>query len=461
MSRALAIDPAALREILGLGLSDDTAHRALAELCDEVGGRLAGSEGHTRAEAWARRWMKSVGLSGVRVQRFRTPTWGRGSCTVEVEQPALGAIAALAHGFAPRKVDVRLPLVDAGHGLAEDFERLGRRIVGKLALVRHGQPAGRPGTHRSKKYANAVAAKAGGMLLLSGAAGRQPQTGMCARAEGPIPSVGITQEDGERLLRLLDRGRPVTVRVRMTNTVREESVGNVLGDLTGSKMPDEIVVAGGHLDAWDVATGALDNGAGCAVVLGAARILAGLKRRPKRTVRFAMWGAEEIGIVCSREYVRRNARQLDNHIAYLNYDMPGDPKKLGLVGRLDETEKLRELEAALEGLGISDAASDSLCLATDLRPFFLAGIPWLTHHGPHPGGGGGAYHTASDTFEKVDRGVLLRAATCCAVLAYALADAKERVFARHNAEQVKGALERAGEANEPVLEEMNLAPVAR
>lgn len=441
---ALTLEAPLLAELLGLALADPVPHREMVALCDTVGGRLAGTPGGQGGEVWAAHALRAAGVRPIRFQRFTTETWTRGLCAVELLEPEIRPLLALAHGFSPTRADVTTSVVDAGYGLKEDYERLGKRVRGQLALVRDGGPPGKPHAHRSRKYALATEARAAGMLLVSGLSGQRPQTGMCGHAEGLIPSIGLTLEDGELLRRHLAADRRVTVRVHATGNVAPAQVANVLADLPGAEHTGEVVVVGGHLDSWDVATGAMDNALGCAVVLGVARTLAHASRRPRRTVRFAMWAAEEIGILGSREYVRRARKDLDRHVGYLNYDMPGDPRKLGLVGRPSELAILEPLSEQLVGLGVCAPPSDSVCMATDTRPFFLAGIPCLSAYGPHDSGAS-CYHSTSDTVDKVDPGILRRAVACAAAMAFAIADAPERPFARGTRAAVEETLKGLGE----------------
>jgi len=445
-SRAFGIEQRTLRALVGWALTDRAEYDALEALCDKVGGRLAGTPACAAGERWAVRRMREIGLRNVRAQGFRTATWQRGTCSVEIVRPGIGPIPALAHGFAPGCADLETPVVLAGHGLKEEIEQLGRRVRGKLALVRNGAPEGKRAPHRSEKFAWLRDAGAGGMLLLSGLAGLQPQTGMCADAEAPIPSVGITLEDGERLLRAAAKGSGLAARLSMSNTVGAGKVANIIGEIPGRTRPEEVVVVGGHFDSWDVAQGAVDNGTGCAVVLGVARALMALGRTPRRTVRFALWAAEEIGLVGSRHYVRREWKRMDQHIAYLNFDMPGDPERLLLSGRPDEAAVLDDVASHMTGLGVVQPHSTGICLATDLKAFVFAGVPVLSVLGGLKGAGGSCYHTASDTFDKVDLGSLQRTTACAAALTWALADADRTPFSRQTGTQVREALEREGQA---------------
>jgi hypothetical protein len=448
MSETQLTVPKDILEILiGRCMTDRSEYDGLAELCAKAGGRLAGTKAHADAEKWTRGRMKSIGLSPVRLQSFETPTWERGACKVTIVRPDLGEIPAQAHGFAPSGARVEAPLVDLGPGLRDDFDARRKALKGKLAFIGEKPPAGTKAPHRSEQFQWAVDAGAAGMMLASKVPGLLPQTGMCAQEEAPIPSVGLTLEDGAKLKRLIDSGKRITARISLKNDVGASKVANVLGDLKGREKPEEIVVIGGHLDAWDLAEGAVDNGTGCAVVLGVARALAGLPQPPRRTVRFALWAAEEIGIVGSRKYVEKSWRKMDCHVAYLNFDMPGDPDRLLLCGRQTEVGALDEMRRSLEALGVTQPVSTGICLATDLKPFVFAGIPVLSVLGSLVGGAGSCYHTAADTFDKVHLPSLLRTTACAAALTYALADCEDLPFERHTGEQVRKAFEEEGVAD--------------
>jgi hypothetical protein len=388
--------------------------------------------------------MRAMGLTNVRAQRFATRAWSRGRCDVTILEPRVGALDALAHGFSPTEASITARVLDAGYGYEDDYQRMGRRVRGKLVLVLDGAPEGRRGPHRTERLRWAAAAGASGMLLVSRVPGQQPQTGTCSRDEAPILSVGLSQEQGTLLQRLLGSGRSVRARVELRNTIRQARVANVLGDLPGGTKSGEVVVVGGHLDSWDISPGAVDNGSGCAVVLGIARSLLAVRRPARRTVRFALWAAEEIGLQGSRHYVRVSAAQLGSHVAYVNFDMPGDAERLLLCGRPAEAESLQPLARRLAGLGLSESVATGVCMATDLRPFLLAGVPVLSVLGSLTGAAGACYHTASDTPEKLPLAGLLRTTACGAALTLALADQPELPFGRHSAAEVNAIIDLEG-----------------
>lgn len=430
-----------LAEILGR----PAAHAALGRLCDTVGGRPAGSEAARRAEDWAHGLLGDWGLHDVRFETFSVTAWQRGPLTAAVEAPDAWPLAALAHGYSPARADVRGAVVDAGHGEPEDFARLGDAARGAVCLADEDASPGQRVRHRSEKLAAAVDAGAAALLIHSRDAGVVARTGVCAAAEAAIPSLGISLEDGLRLKRLLAAGSVPTVHIAMTNGFATRPTRNVLADLTGRERPDEIVLAGGHLDSWDVAQGAVDNGLGAAIVLEMARALAALAAvgwRPRRTVRFALWAAEEIGLLGSKHHVAQHGDALDDIVAVMNFDMTGDPFGYWTPGHAP-APLLVALADQLAPLGMRRAFDDKAGLHSDHEPFMLEGVPVVGLRATLPPDIGRTYHSHSDTFDKVALAPFARAACVGAHTLLALADAPERPLPRLGPPAVRRMLERA------------------
>ncbi len=392
-------------------------------MCDNVGGRTSGAESGDRAEDWGRRCFTEVGLENVRYEELQVTVWQRGSLEVLVTEPASWALTAMAHGNAPSEVDLSAEVIDAGHAEACDFERLGHAVQGKVVLCDEGVAPGKRALHRTEKLKFALEAGASGLMIYSSASGGLPRTGVCYYGEAPIPSMGISQEDGERLKRLINAGGIPKVRISMRNT---NSIGvgrNVIGDIVGSELPDEVVMAGGHLDSWDISQGATDNGLGSAIVLEMAHALAALGRRPKRTLRFAMWAAEEVGLCGSHAYVRDHADELDRMRGLLNFDMTGDPYGFWVPGRRSKHSVFEGLANQLAGIGMKQDYDHKAGLHSDHQPFMLAGVPVISLMAKIEGQGAHYYHSVGDTFEKVSQPALCRAAAVGAHTMWAIADA--------------------------------------
>jgi len=424
-------------------LSRPQAHRQLGWLCDNVGGRISGAESGRRAEEWAHRLLTGWGLERVRYEEFPVLAWTRGTLDAQVTAPVGWRLTALAHGNAPCRADVTTPLIDVGHGERADFERLHDEVRNRIVLCDEGASEGARKLHRSEKLGLAVEYGAAGLMILSSASGGLPRTGVCSHSESPIPSLGISQEDGERLRRLMRDGIVPIVRVVMTNTLTPGTARNVLADLPGRESPEEVVLAGAHLDSWDVAQGATDNGLGAALVLEMARALLTVHRQPRRTIRFVLWAAEEVGLCGSWDYTYRHAAELPQLAAVMNFDMTGDPYGYWTPGRTEPGALLRGLAEQLAPLGMRAEFSHHALLHSDHQPFMLGGVPVVGLLSRLAEEGSRYYHSVGDTFEKVSLPAFCRAAAVGAHTLWALADSTERPYRHYNPAEVRAMIDEA------------------
>lgn len=419
------------------------AYSELQWLCDNVGGRTSGAESGTKAEEWGHRFFTKWGLDNVRYEELPVTVWKRGPLEVVVTEPASWTLTAMAHGNAPSSVDADAEVLDVGHGEKGDFERLRSEVRGKVALCDEGVAEGHRPLHRTEKLKLAIEAGAAGLMIYSSASGGLPRTGVCYYGEAPIPSMGISQEDGERLKRLIKGGANPRVRITLRNTNSAGVGRNVIADITGSEKPDEIVLAGGHLDCWDVSQGATDNGLGAAIVMEMAHALAALGKRPKRTLRFVLWAAEEVGLCGSHAYVRDHGNELDRIAGVLNFDMTGDPFGYWSPGHKEKHPMLVGLAGQLAGIGMRDDYDHKAGLHSDHQPFMLEGVPVVCLMAKLHGEGGHYYHSVGDTFEKVSQPALCRAAAVGAHTMWAIADATERPFARLTPSEIEAMIDEA------------------
>jgi len=428
------------------------AYRELGILCDTVGGRTSGTESGRKGEEWAHGLMTRWGLENVLFEEFPVSVWTRGTLQVEAISPVSWTLTPLSHGNAPSNVDVTAPVLNVGHGEREDYERAS--AAGKLALCDEGVAEGHRGLHRSEKMRIAAESGAAGLMIYSSAAGGLPRTGNCCKHEAPIPSLGISQEDGLRLLRLI-RDMPDTapiVRIRMTNTLKSGTARNVVGELRGCESPDEVVLAGAHLDSWDVAQGATDNGLGTAIVLEMGRAIASLPRRPRRTIRFGVWAAEEVGLCGSRAHSIAHSAELDKYVAVINFDMTADPygywaPRTASDGDCADSsigfEILRGLCVQLAPIGMRSEFRHKAGLHSDHQPFMLEGVQAIALLAENRTQGAHFYHSVGDTFDKVSQPSMARATAVGAHTAWALADSPQRPFAKLSVGQVRQLIDEA------------------
>jgi hypothetical protein len=332
--------------------------------------------------------------------------------------------------------------VDAGRGAAEDFQRLGASARGAWVLIATEALRDLDGLFREYTEAvgierRAIAAAAAGLIYQSS----RPE-GVLARHNaslGPAnrhPMMMMERAAAARALRLLRAGRALTLTARL----ELQSGGaydsyHVVGEIRGATRPEEIVVVGAHLDAWDLGGGALDNGANCAMLLDIARQIRRLGLRPARTVRFLLWNGEEQGLVGSWKYTVAHQDELDRTVMASSYDI-GTGRILGFFtgGRPDMVAATQRALEPVRGLG-PFTPLDVPIVGTDNFDFMMQGVPNLValqesaNYGPN-------YHAGSDTYDKADLTTLRHNAAVAAAVTWYFANAGERL-PRHSRAQIE------------------------
>jgi len=258
---------------------------------------------------------------------------------------------------------------------------------------------------------------------VGGADYRLPHTGFSVPAG--IPAAAVTAEDADLIAHLGSQGK---VRMHLTLTPRQlpnETSYNVIADLKGSEHPEQVVVVSGHLDSWDLGTGAIDDGAGVVMAMETAEILQRLNLRPARTLRVIAWMDEETGGSGSRAYTAQYSGEFANCVAAIESDS-GAAHPLGFEVKAPPAavEMLRPMQAVLQSIGATMFQPSSYAPGADITPMSEAGVPafgimqdgrnYFNYH-----------HSAADTLDKVVPVELSENAAAMAVLAYALADMKD------------------------------------
>lgn len=396
-------DPVA--ELTAAALADDFAWGWLATLCDVYGPRLAGSAAYDRAAAWAARSLVDAGFDRVWTEPVMVPHWVRGAewarLTAPVDEPlALTGLGGSA-GTGEDGIEAEVIVI---HDFAELADR-GEAVRGKIVFFNpRWEGYGSVATYRVA--GPAAAARAGAVVALvrsaTGFSLGTLHTGMTRFEDGDprIPAAAVTIEDADRIERLLARGE--TVRVRWhSEAVNHPFVAQptVLAEVRGGERPDEIVVAGCHFDSWDVGTGAHDDGAGCAVTAGAARLLLDPRWRPARTIRVVLFATEEQGIHAGRAYLEAHRGELARHVAALESDSGCfPPAGFSVQGSAAAIGRVAELAAPLAGLGAASVSAGGT--GADIGPMVEAGVPGIGHrvHGERYFD---YHHSAADTLDKV------------------------------------------------------------
>jgi carboxypeptidase Q len=426
--------------IIAAAMESDEAMRKITYLSDRIGHRLSGSSQLARAVDWAVEQMELDGLENVRRQRVMVPHWVRGAESAEMVAPRRAELAMLGLGrsVATPPGGLTAPVVvvesfDALRALPDEQVR-GRIVLWDVPFTTYSETA---------KYrwdgANEAAAKGACASLLRsvGRGGlRTPHTGAMDeyREGGPrIPAAALSIEDAMMLARLARAGEEVAVRLEMdARTFPDVESHNVIGEIVGRELADEVVVIGGHIDSWDVGQGAQDDGAGCVVSMEAARILVDLGIRPRRTVRVVLWTNEENGTAGAEHY--RDSLGDDVRRTFAAIESDGgveDPWGFGVSvwknedREVDEDRQARVLDALAQIAPLlAGVGADSLAAGgggADISPLMERGVPGLALRTPME-----LYwdihHTEGDTVDKIDAAALNRNVAAMAVMAWALAE---------------------------------------
>lgn len=445
---AWAADPAAA--LLGEILARGTTYANLAQLNDQIGGRPAASDAYARAVAFALEKFRAYGYPDAQVETFPLEAgWQRGAARAEMLAPERRTlrVASMPWSRSTPPEGVEGEIADLARGEESDFRRLGgpAALRGRIGLLRfRGLDEGgleqllAENNAHPVVYRRAVAAGMAALLYASPHPGSQffalPVVGN-ARLTA-IPAAGILRDDAHTLSRLAAGGKPVRVRLHLENRTSSSATSqNVVAELKGRQTPEQIVIVGAHYDSWDFGNGALDNGVNSMSLLEVARAFRALGLQPRATVRFILFGAEELGMIGSREYVRAHRAELDRIRAVLIMDEgAGRARGFSMGGRRDLEPRLRELLAPLEPLGVLQFTPDAF-FGTDNFYFLTEGVPnlvvtqELSDFVRH-------YHSNTDNLERVDRREALLNSAIFAIAAHALADAPGPIGPRLARKQV-------------------------
>jgi len=246
-----------------------------------------------------------------------------------------------------------------------------------------------------------------------------------------IPSFVVAREDGERVGRLLASGHPVWADISLPNRIGGPlTAANVIGEIRGTEKPEEFVVLGAHLDSWELGTGALDNGCNAALVVDALRTIKASGLKPKRSIRFILFSGEEQGMLGSRAYAVAHRNELDKMAGIVVIDAGiGRVTGFSLNGRKDMVQALAPLIASLKQFGLEELKTDDVEWGTDHYDFMLEGVPSLVALQDEANYLEN-YHATSDTLDKVDIAQLKKHVAEMSVVAYGIANERERLGPR-------------------------------
>jgi hypothetical protein len=403
------------KELRDAALKGTKAHAIVASLTTEVGPRPAGSPAYHLAEEWAVRKFKELGgFTNVHTENVTVPRWERGEESAEITAPwrQRMAVAALGGSVGTPAAGIEAPVVSVASLAALD-KTDAAKVRGKIVFIDAATDRTRDGAGYGKavvgRFSGAShAAKLGAVGVLVRSVGtdsnRLPHTGMMRYDDGvtQIPAAAVSNPDADTLEAELASGKPVTVHLSLgAHTLPQAQAANVIADITGSEKPEEIILLGCHLDSWDLGTGAIDDAAGCGIVMEAARRIGELKRHPRRTVRVVLFANEEFGLQGAEGYAVAHAAELPHHILAMESDL-GAGRVWRLESRVAGTSLgwVRELDRLIFPIGAGSGANEGEGGA-DLTPIQRAGVPVLALM-QDATGYFDFHHTANDTLDKAN-----------------------------------------------------------
>jgi carboxypeptidase Q len=437
---------AELKKLQQAALGSDYAYRQVAHLANNIGPRLSGSAQAQKAVEYVASELKALGLE-VQLEKVMVPHWVRGDETAALVQfpgqapnttqkivlTALGgSVATPTDGLTAEVVVVRD---------FDELKSLGKdKVSGKIVVFNHsfdkqmaaqgngGEAYGEAVVYRGDAPSAAARLGAAAALIRSvgGAAYRLPHTGMTHYADDApkIPAGAVAEEDADLIAALVPQG---SVRMHLVLTPQQLADAlsyNVIGDLKGTEHPEQVVIVSGHLDSWDLGTGAIDDGAGVAAAMQVPNLVRQLGLHPRRTIRVIAWMNEENGLRGGTTYARNHAGDVANHFAAIETDLgAGHPVGINLVGKPTLKQFLGSVAKVLEnsGAGLLAVRDEA---GSDIDPLAKLGVPnfspiqdsrfYFNYH-----------HTAADTLDKIVPRELAENAAINAVLAYALANLEQ------------------------------------
>ena len=413
-TQAQAADPlrAAADAARDRALSDPTAYRVVVSLSTDVGPRLAGSEASARARDWGLAQLKALGFSNVHAEAFPITAWMRGPESAALTAPYVAEIPVLGLGRSvPTPPEGLEGEVVVFKSYADLVAAAPGSLTGKIAVVTQGMARTQEGegygaANPQRRNGASEAARRGAIAYLTRSlatgVSREPHTGAMNYADDApkIPAGAISVIDAQQLERLADRGAPIHLRLKLASTSVPATAWSVVGDLPGTEHPEQMIVIGGHLDSWDPGTGAIDDGAGIAIAVGAAHVAASAHPL-KRTVRVAMFGAEELDFT-NDAFTAAHLAEVPNIVAIGEIDEGADNVwRVELPKGAAELPEMKTLAASLAPLKVYVGAEPPRFGGSDVRGLVAAGAPAVEFN-QDASRYFDWHHSSEDTLDKID-----------------------------------------------------------
>lgn len=412
-------DSETIKEIYNQALSQGKSYEMLQELCINIGPRLSGSPGAAAAVEWSRHKMEDLGFDSVWLQPVLVPHWVRGQQEVGriINSKKIGTrevvITSLGGSIGTGPTGISAGVIEVKS--FDELKQLGSKVQGKIIFF--NRPMDPTKIHTFAAYGGAVdqrgngaveAAKLGAVAVIIRSMGSgiepYPHTGGMRYVTGVklIPGVAISTKDAELLSRILKEEKDLQFYLETHCQILEDAPSfNVVGEIKGSEYKDEIIVVGGHLDSWDLAQGAHDDGAGCVQSIEALRLFKVMGYKPKRTIRAVMFMNEENGLRGGTKYAELALKNKEKHIAAMESDRGGyTPRGFTMSGNEKVKSIIRSWKNLFEPYDLWDFNQEGG--GADIGPLISQGVfqigflpdsqRYFTIH-----------HTPEDTFDKVDK----------------------------------------------------------
>ena len=395
-------------------LTNTAAYEIVASLTMEVGPRSAGSEGDRAAVAWGLDSLRRFGFSNVRAEPVTVPHWERGTLSVEIIQPFPQTLVAASLGgsVGTSETGVTAPLLAVTDlddlATRSESEVRGNIVYFSQRMERKRDGSGYATAVLSRRDGPAEAAKRGAVAAVIRSIGtstdRIAHTGMTKYQDGiaKIPAIAVSNGDADILDYQIATGAPVILNIISTaRSLPMRRSANVIGEIPGRDPDAGIVLLGAHLDSWDLGTGALDDGAGVAIVIETARLIAALPRKPRRSIRVVLFANEEFGLSGAKTYLETHRKELKNHVVGLEADS-GSAEVWQLASKVapEELAAISDLAVLLEPLGI-ERGDNETGSGADLEPMRKLGMPVISLR-QDASEYFDVHHTLSDTLDKID-----------------------------------------------------------
>jgi len=386
-------------------------------LTTEVGQRLAATDAEARARDWALKRLTTLGFANVHVEAFTMPVWTRGAESAEIVSPFPQRMAITALGYSgstpPQGVTGEIVYFESLDALRSAPDAA---VRGKIVFIDHHMMPAQDGSGYGqfgapRRQGPTVASLKGALAIVIRSIGtdhhRNPHTGVQYFTDGatPIPAGALSIPDAEQLVRILKRGQPVTMRLTLVSQkIQGGHSGNVIAEVRGRDPKAPILLVGGHLDSWDLGTGAIDDASGVAIVTAAAKHIMDAGR-PLRTIRIVWFGAEEPGGFGGAAYAKVHGTE---RYAIAGESDFGADRVWRFSSQLMKSDPAAyaRLTAALAPLGITKNDKGEAD-GTDVEATIAAGATWISLNQD-----GTRYfdwhHTPDDTLDKIDPVQLLQ-----------------------------------------------------